>query len=140
MEGRILKKGPRASGLLELSIGVALAAVFAGAVSWVSMAMIERARIRHTQKDMSAMLEACHQYDAAHGTWPSALNVLDDILPGGEHENPWGKPFVIISGAERCWVETEVPAAEGGRLRLSANRRYGQAARLVYEQRNVYGR
>ena len=147
----------RVSGvsLWELSFSVVLAALLAGTVVLSSWKMTEQGRGRRTLDDMSAVLEACRQYDALHGYWPSAFSALHEVLPQAEDRNVWGEPFVIASGMDRVWVETDVPAGVLGpslkgayvvvrgvsgkdRVRLSANRRLGAAARLVYEQRNVY--
>ena len=132
-----------------------LVALLAGAVVLSSWRMIEHGRGQRTLDDMSAILEACRQYDALHGYWPSAFSALHDVLPQAEDRNIWGEPFVIASDSDRVWVETDVstgvlgPSLQGAyvvihtmsgkdRVRLSTSRRLGAAARLVYEQRNVY--
>jgi type II secretory pathway pseudopilin PulG len=137
VEGDILNL--RGSGLWELSLGVVLIVVAAGALVLSSSKMTERAYVQRTLKDMSAILEACRQYDALQGGWPLSLSVLREVLPQVESNNVWGYPFVIVSEADLCGVETDVPTTAGGHLRLSTSRKYGASARLLYEKRNVYG-
>jgi hypothetical protein len=140
---------------LELSLGFLLVMSVAGAVIVSSRQLMEHGRGQRTLEDMSAILQACRQYDALNGGWPSSLSALNDVLPQALSNNVWGYPFVIKSGADRVWVETDVPVGTVSRslkgvhvvvhplfgkdrVRLSAGRTYGQAARLVYEKRNVY--
>ena len=117
--------------------------------------MIEQQRVKCTLADMSAILEACRQYEALHGFWPSGFLALEDVLPQAKEENLWGDPFVIGSSVDRVWVQTDVPAgflsrslngaqvvvqtlSGKDRVRLSSGRRNGLAARLVYEKRYLY--
>ncbi len=156
MEGDVLKKARRGLGLWELSLGIVLAVCAAGAVIVAYKPVIEAARGQRTLEDMRMILETCRQYDALHARWPSSWADLQDLLPAGVSGNMWGYPFVIVSGTERVWVETEVPVgavarslkgayvvteAISGRqrVRLSVTRSQGPSARLVYEKRNVYG-
>ena len=137
-------------------MGFVLVLSIAGAVVISARHVMEHGRGQRTLEDMSAILQACRQYDVFNGGWPSSLSALQDVLPQAAANNAWGYPFVIASGADRVWVETEVPSGILGRslkgaqvfihplsgkdrVRLSAGRAYGQAARLVYEKRNIYG-
>ena len=146
----------RGSSLLELSLGFVLVVAVAGTLIMSSWQVTAYGRGQRTLQDMSAILHACRQYDALNGGWPSSLSALHEVLPQAQANNVWGSPFVIGSGTDRVWVETDVPAGVLGRslkgehivvhplsgkdhVRLSAGRAYGQAARLVYEKRNIYG-
>ena len=156
MEGDILKNILRGLSLLELSLGVVLVLLVAGTVVMSSWQVTEYGRGQRTLQDMSAILDACRQYDALYGGWPSSLSALHGILPQAVPNNVWGYPFVVAADVDRVWIETEVPAGvmtrslKGShiviqplsgkdRVRLSTGRTYGPAARLVYEKRNVYG-
>ena len=146
----------RGSGLWELSLGLALILAVAGAIVVPLGKVAACARGQRTLADMSAILQACRQYDALHGSWPASWGALQEVLPQAAAVNVWGYPFVLASAADRVWVETDVPAGSVSRslkgvavvvyplsgkdhVRLSANRGAGQADRLVYEKRNVYG-
>jgi type II secretory pathway pseudopilin PulG len=156
VDGYILKNVRRGFSLLELSLGLVLVVSVAGTVIAVSHQVMEHARGQRTLEDMSAILQACRQYDALNGGWPSSLGALHDVLPQALSNNVWGHPFVVTAGVDRVWVETDVPVGAVGRslkgvhvviyplsgkdrVRLSTGRAYGQAARLVYEKRNIYG-
>ncbi len=150
-----MKKVFCGSSLWELSWGLVLALLLAGGVAVASGKMIACARGQRTLLDMMAILQACRQYDVLHGGWPLSLDALQGLLPEDQFNNVWGYPFMIASNAERIWVETDVPLGVVGRsfkgahvvvygvegkdrVRLSTSRMQGQAARLVYEKRNVY--
>lgn len=141
--------------MLELSLGLVLAIFMAGMVVLSSRQVMEHARGQRTLEDMSAILEACRQYDALNGGWPPSLSALHGVLPQALSNNVWRHPFVVTAGVDRVWVETDVPVGAVGRslkgvhvvvyplsgkdrVRLSTGRVYGQAARLVYEKRNIY--
>lgn len=136
MEGHILRRAAYGVGLWELSLGVALVALLAGVIVLSSRQITHNARNERTFRDMAAILEACRQYDALYGGWPPSLSALHDLLPRIPAENIWGYPFMIGSGPQRCWVDTDLPGK--GRVHLSTPRMHGAAARLVYEKRNVY--
>jgi type II secretory pathway pseudopilin PulG len=155
MDGYVLKRAADAFSLWEVSLGVVLIALVAGTVVVSSGKMTEYARGQRTLEDMAAILHACRQYDALNGGWPSSLSALHAVLPQAELNNVWGYPFVVSAGADRVWVETDVPVGAVSRslkgahvvvqeapgkdhVRLSTSRIEGGSARLVYEKRNVY--
>jgi len=145
----------RGLSLLELSLGLVLVVFVAGTVVVSSRQVTEYGRGQRTLEDMTAILHACRQYDALNGGWPSSLSALHEVLPQVVSNNVWGYPFVVASGVDRVWVETDIPSGvvapllkgahivvhslpDKDRVRLSTGRAYGQAARLVYEKRNIY--
>jgi hypothetical protein len=156
MERYVLRNILRGFSLLELSLGLVLVVSVAGTVVVAFRQVIEYARGQRTLEDMSAILQACRQYDALNGGWPSSLSALHDVLPQAVPNNVWGRSFVLGSSVDRVWVETDFPVGIVGRslkgvhvvvhplpgkdrVRLSAGHLYGLAARLVYEKRNIYG-
>ena len=155
MEGDVLKGICSGFSLWEISLGLVLVGLVAGTVVSVSWKMTEYGRGQRTLEDMATILEGCRQYDALHGAWPLSFSALQEVLPQASSENVWGAPFVIVSSAERVWVETMVPVGvvarslKGAqrvvqplsgqeRIRMFTGRKTGASSRLVYEKRNVY--
>ncbi|MEI8012675.1 MAG: hypothetical protein WCI27_09410 [Candidatus Omnitrophota bacterium] len=148
---------PRGISLWELSLAFVLTAVLAAGIAWPAVKMGQTARVRRTLLDMSSLLAAGCQYDAIHGAWPSSWKDIREMLPRMPEANDWGRPYVLASDARRLWIETEIPSGhqlflsgadyclirKGGaydRVRVSAGRSYGQAARLVYGKKNALAR
>ena len=145
----------RAVSLWELSVGVVLAVVLAGALVVSTGKPVAMARSQRTCADMESFLAAGRQYDAMYGVWPSSWGDMDKVLPQMPRQNLWGRPYVFGSDQRRLWLETDIPPGlltamaagyslviqHGGtydRIRVSVSRFYGQAARLVYEKRNAH--
>lgn len=145
----------RAASLLELSLTCVLLVAVAGGVLCSAGKPVAVARARRTVNDMAAFLEAGRQYASLQGVWPATWQEIHGVLPRMPENNSWGRAYTFAADTRRLWIETEVPAgtakADAGRygfvvqsrgswdlIRMSIGKDHGQAARLLYQQRNKY--
>ena len=137
MDGNVLMRGfRRGFSVWEMAVGLLVVAVATGAVATTVRGRLEVARGARARQEMAAILAGCRQYDALHGMWPDSWRQLQEVLPGMNGLDPWGKLYILASDERRAWVTAQAPS---GSLKMLTGRMYGSAGRLAYEQRNVYG-